>query len=128
MDRGETAWMVFSKTNDQYAGHAFTGNWHSTWYAFAADFGIPSMIMWALFWLFILVRTYRGFRRNKLGAYAHALYSYYALTLFIAVVFSYTSGQTALTAMSTWITFGMILAIQNGVDETASTGKELTAA
>ncbi len=114
MDRGETSWMLFGGQTDQFEGHSYAGNWHSTWYAFACDFGLPAMVMWAFFMLFALVWTYRGFRLNGFGVYSHSVYMYYAFSLFTSAIFSYTSGHSAHSALGNWITWGFLLAIQNG--------------
>ncbi|MGI5867989.1 MAG: hypothetical protein ACOX9C_00900 [Kiritimatiellia bacterium] len=120
MDRGETSWIVFSGVGDLYSGHAYTGNWHSVWYAYACDFGLPAMFFWACFVLYAAVWTYRGFRTVVFGTYANTVYIYYAFALFLSLVFSYTSGHSAHTACGTWIAVGMLYAIQNGAEKKQS--------
>lgn len=115
MDRNETAWIAFSGSGDAFAGHAYVGNWHSTWYAFACDFGLPAMVMWAFFLVFALYWTFSGFRCRGFGEYSRASYFYFAYSLFISVIFSYTSGHSAYTSYGTWMIWGMLVAIQNGV-------------
>lgn len=114
MDRGETSWMNFSGISDLYAGHAYSGNWHSTWYAYACDFGLPAMVMWAFFMLYAVVWDYRGFRKVVFGDYANAVYIYYSFSLFFSLIFSYTSGHSAHTARDAWIVVGLLTAIRNG--------------
>lgn len=114
MDRGETSWMMFSGTGDGFEGHAYAGNWHSTWYAYACDFGLPAMFLWAGFMLYAVVWDYRGFRKVVFGDYANAVYIYYSFGLFLSLIFSYTSGHSAHTARDTWITVGLLYAIRNG--------------
>ena len=115
MDRGETSWVIFGSSGDAYAGHVFAGNWHSTWYAFAADFGLPAMFLWALFLFHALGSTYKGFQNLNFGDYSLSTYMYYSFSLFLTAIFSWTSGHSALTPLSTWFTCGMILAIKNGL-------------
>ncbi len=114
MDRGETSWMMFSGTGDGFEGHAYAGNWHSTWYAYACDFGLPAMFLWAGFMLYAVVWDYRGFRTVVFGDYASTVYVYYSFALFLSLIFSYTSGHSAHTARDAWIVVGLLTAIRSG--------------
>ena len=106
--------MNFSGISDLYAGHAYSGNWHSTWYAYACDFGLPAMVMWAGFMLYAVFWDYRGFRKVVFGDYASTVYVYYSFALFFSLIFSYTSGHSAHTARDAWIVVGLLYAIRNG--------------
>ena len=117
MDRGETSWMMFSGTGDAFGGHAYAGNWHSTWYAYACDFGLPAMFLWAGFMLYAVFWDYRGFRTKLFGLHANSVYIYYSLSLFLELIFSYTSGHSALTAMNIWLLAGFLTAIRNGAQD-----------
>ena len=116
MDRGETSWMLAQQGmgGEAISGHAYAGNWHSTWYAYACDFGLPAMVMWAFFMLYAVVWDYRGFRKVVFGDYANAVYIYYSFSLFLSLIFSYTSGHSAQSAQGAWITVGLLYAIRNG--------------
>lgn len=117
MDRGETTWMLSRQDMgaENLSGHAYSGNWHNTWYAFACDFGFPAMFMWAFFSGFVLIWTYGGLEIRGFGTYSATVYIYYSLMLFTSFIFSYTSGHSSKTSFNTWIIWGTILAIQNGV-------------
>lgn len=128
MDRSETSWVVFSSTTNLYEGHAFSGNWHSMWYAFACDFGLPAMFLWAFFMGYVLILIFRGFRRYRFGRFSLAVYMYYAMAVFLEAIFSYTSGHSALNAMSIWVTYGMILAVRNGLEDHKHVSLEANAA
>lgn len=128
MDREETIWMNTGGTTGVFEGHAVAGNWHSTWYAFACDFGLPAMILWALFLVCILRWIFLGFRRKTFGEFSLPVYSYYAFVIFLDAIFSYTSGHSGLTSFATWINWGMALAILNGrADRVPSVQREVTA-
>jgi hypothetical protein len=116
MDRGETSWMIARQEMGQetISGHAYSGNWHNTWYAFACDFGLPAMFMWAFFVFFVAIWAYKGLRICGFGKYSSSVYIYYSLMLFTSLIFSYTSGHSSKSSLNTWIVWGTLLAIQNG--------------
>jgi hypothetical protein len=121
MDRGTTSWIIGRQGMGEttFSGHAYAGNWHSTWYAFAADFGLPAMFLWGLFMFFVLVWTYRGFNIPSIGVYPRAVYLYYAFGFYTSAIFSYTSGHSAQTALYGWFTWGFLIALQNGMRDRA---------
>ena len=123
MDRGMTIWIGSSVTGERFSGHAYAGNWHSAWYAYACDFGLPALFMWGGFMLYAVVWDYRGFRKVVFGDYANAVYIYYSFSLFFSFVFSYTSGHSAHTARDVWIVVGLLTAIRNGVSDHANEQK-----
>lgn len=115
MDRAETSWVVFSSQSRNYtAGHAFSGNWHSTWYAFAADFGIPCAVLWGVFLLYSLVVGFKAARQIPPWTYAGGCCLYFVMAMFLDAAFSYTSGHSSYSSMSAWRIFGMFLAVRNG--------------
>ena len=115
MNFGETAWMNFGGSNtDLFIGHAYAGNWHSTWYAYAADFGIPCMLLWALFTLYLIRYVFRACRTVTMGVWLPTCCLFYGFRLLVDICFSYTTGHSATTSMTTWIPYGMLLAIVNG--------------
>ena len=120
MNRSETAWMVFNTGTNVFEGHAFSGNWHNTWYAFACDFGLPAMLMWLLFMFFVLFWTYQGFNHQGFGDYSMSVYMLYSFLIFNSAIFSYTSGHSASSSHTTWIMWGILIAIQNGVQDQES--------
>ena len=115
MNYKETAWMHFggAKT-DIFVGHAYAGNWHSTWYAYAADFGIPCMILWLLFTLYMIRYAYRACRTVTIGVWLPTCCLFYAMRILVDIAFSYTSGHSATTTLSTLISYGTLLAIVGG--------------
>lgn len=118
MDRSETSWIVSGGALDDFSEeHAFSGNWHSTWYAFAADFGIPCAIFWGVFMLYALTIGFKTVRSIPPWTYAGACSLYYVMSIYLDTLFSYTSGHSSLTAMGEWLIFGMVLAIRNGARE-----------
>ena len=121
MDRAETSWVVFSSMSRNFTGgHAFSGNWHNTWYAFAADFGIPCAVLWGVFLLYSLVVGFKAARQIPPWTYAGACCLYYVMSMFLDATFSYTSGHSSYSSMSVWRIFGMVLAIRNGYRDAQS--------
>ena len=99
---------------DVAAGFGYGASWHSAWYAYAADFGLPCVFLWALFSFSVLRFAFRSCRTVVVGTYLPACCRYYALTRFISMAFSYTSGHSASTTMDWFISFGIMLALVNG--------------
>ena len=118
MNANETVWMNFGRgLSSQFAIHAYSGNWHSAWYAYAADFGIPCMVLWFLFFACSLCYAYRAPRVVILGRFLPTCCLYYSFHLFITAVFSYTSGHSSTTTINTFLSYGMLLAIVRGYRE-----------
>jgi hypothetical protein len=117
----EIQWIKFGGgLTNLYAGHAYSGNWHSTWYAYAADFGLPCVLFFAVFFLYVLRYAWIGSREVVAGTFLPACCLYYSLSLFVSAAFSYTSGHSAKTMLSTCIMYGMLLAIVRGYRESRS--------
>lgn len=115
MNFSETSWIQFGGGfTSQFAGHAYAGNWHSTWYAYAADFGLPCMVFYALFFLYMLRYAWLGCREVVEGTHRPACCLYYAMTLFVSAAFSYTSGHSARTLLGHCLIYGMLLALVRG--------------
>lgn len=115
MRLGETAWINFGGgLTSLFASHAYSGNWHSTWYAYAADFGIPCMILWLLFNVYVVWFAYKACRTIPQGTYLSACCLYFSFLIYLDFAFSYTSGHSAVTTMTHFIHYGMILALFNG--------------
>lgn len=112
MSIDQTSWILFGGGRTSlFASHAYAGNWHSTWYAYAADFGIPCMVLWLFFSLYVLAFSYRACRRVVIGRYLPACCLYYSMVFFVDDIFSYLSGHSANTTMKHFICYGMLLAI-----------------
>lgn len=115
IDIHELAWYLsLGATHQVGSGHAISGNWHSTWYGFAADFGIPCMVFWAFFNAYALVFAFKACRLVRVGTFLPACCMFFSLVLFTDFAFSYTSGHSAVTPLSTWLTYGMLLAVVRG--------------
>lgn len=118
MNLEETVWINFGRGyTSSFAGHAYSGNWHSTWYAFAADFGIPCMVFYALFFLYVLRYCWKASHEVVEGTYLPACCLYYSLAFFVSAAFSYTSGHSARTLLGHCIMYGLLLAIVHGYRE-----------
>ncbi len=115
MDFNETAWIHFGggRTN-MYESHAYAGNWHSTWYGYAADFGIPCAVLWLLFFLYVLRYSFRACRLVVVGRYLPTCCLYYSIGFFVEAVYSYMTGHSAHTTMDDFIAYGLLLAVVRG--------------
>jgi hypothetical protein len=115
MDLNETSWILFGggKTS-LFAGHAYAGNWHSAWYAYAADFGIPCMLLWAFFELYVLRYAFRSCRVVTIGRFLPTCCLYYSLWFFVDAAFSYTSGHASTTTFQNFVNYGLLMAVVRG--------------
>lgn len=113
----ETSWLISSTTGgSDGVDYARTGSWHSTWYAFAADFGLPCMFLWALFMVQLVWYSFRAAGIVVRGVYLPTCCLYFIFNFFIEIAFSYTSGHSALTSIGFFSQFGCLLAIVRGYE------------
>lgn len=110
MDLETTAWGLGGRFG-RYEGHAYTGNWHSTWYAFAADFGIPCMLLFAWFFLKATAFEIRQCRLIRPDTFAFVLMVFYATETLCTLAFSYTSGHSAMSFSKLCENYGWAIAI-----------------
>ena len=115
MNLDETVWMNFGHGyTGMYAGHAYSGNWHSTWYSYAADFGVPCLVFWCIFQMYYLWYALKACRLVVSGRYLPACCIYFSLSCFLAFTFSYTTGHSAVTTLEEWVKYGLLIAIVRG--------------
>lgn len=114
MNRMEMSWVVHRDVGVDYEGHALAGNWHSTWYSYACDFGIPCLVLWVIFTFYYLFYVVKVVKKSSELRYTHSCALYYALFFFTEFCFSYTSGHSSLTTFKTWVQLGVVIAIYNG--------------
>lgn len=118
MNREDTRWILFGRGRTSlFAGHAFSGNWHSAWYAYAADFGLPCMVFWGVIVLYLIQYAFHACRTVTNGVWLPTCCMYFALRILVDIVFSYTSGHSATTTMGTCMQYGMLLALVRGYQE-----------
>ena len=118
MNLSETSWMLFGGgLTGLYAGHAYAGNWHNAWYAYAADFGIPCLVLWSIFVIYMLVFIFRTARIIVPGSWLFVCCLFYMLRILVDLAFSYTTGQAATTSITMWTEYGMLLAVVRGIHE-----------
>lgn len=111
---GEASW-VLSRENNEYAGHALTGNWHNVWLGIAADFGIPCSVFFAVFYGCALVYAYRNIRIFRQGTWLETMYMFMFLRLALLLLNSFFSGgHSAKTPEEAFLWFGFCLALING--------------
>lgn len=117
MERETTSWIVFSEgvgADSLFEGHAFSGNWHNLWYAFACDFGIPCLVFFGLFVLYLLVYVFKSFPSCVGNEYMSACYLFYAYNLLSRFVFASVAGHSSVSLQDIFIKYGFVLAIANG--------------
>ena len=115
-DAREAIWMN-SLGTDLYGGHAFTGNWHSVWYSFACDFGLPCAILFAIPFIYMLFYSFKILRQSRYGSWAFICILFFTYTFYLAVIFSYTSGHSSKTTMGFMYNLGMLVALSNGLKQ-----------
>lgn len=116
MDFREAVWMNSNKS-DFYGGHAYAGNWHSTWYAFACDFGLPCMILFIFPFVYSLVYSYKLLKKCKYGSWSFVCVLYYSFSLYIFAIFSYTTGHSSGSTTTILFNIGILTALGNGLKQ-----------
>lgn len=117
MDFRETVWIVGQDVGVNYYVHAYSGNWHSTWYAYACDFGLPCAILFAIPFLYMLFYSFKVLKQCKYGSWSFACVLFYSLQVYIFSIFSYTSGHSAGSTVSIMYYLGFLVALDNGIKQ-----------
>ena len=118
MSREDTRWILFGRGRTSlWAGHAYAGNWHNAWYAYAADFGIPCLVFWTLFVLYLIYYAIRAARTVVNGTWLPVCCLFYVFRILVDLLFSYTTGHSATTSQTIWTEYGMLLAVVRGYQE-----------
>ena len=112
----EAIWIKSMKS-DLYGGHAFTGNWHSAWYAYACDFGVPCAIGYYLALIFMMFHSIKVLKQTQYGSWTFVCILFFTLSVYISAIFSYTSGHSANTTVGFMYNLGMIVALANGIKQ-----------
>lgn len=116
MDFRETVWIDSSGT-DFYGGHAYAGNWHSTWYAYACDFGLPAAILFGFALLYWLIYAGRVIKKTRYGSWSFTCVMLFVLNMYVESIFSYTSGHSSFTTFTFMYLIGMLVALENGLKQ-----------
>jgi hypothetical protein len=72
------------------------------------------MVLWGFFILHVIRFAYRACRTVTTGIWLPTCCLYFSFRLLVDIAFSYTSGHSATTSMTTWIPYGILLAIVGG--------------
>lgn len=86
----------------QISGITAGGNWHTTWLGIGADFGLPAVLFWAFWCIYVTrmsLRTARGLPR---GTMRKILASFLFLMCCRMLMRSWTSGHSAEIVMDFW--------------------------
>lgn len=116
MDFREAAWVISARSN-LFEGHAFAGNWHSTWYAYACDFGLPCMSLFVFPFLYSLIYSYKLVKKCRYGSWSFVCVLYYSFSLYIFAIFSYTSGHSSGSTNALLFNMAMLVALDNGLKQ-----------
>lgn len=115
MDTEAAVWShsetVFS---GQFQGHVDAGAWHSAWYAYAADFGVPCLLLFVALVVCEVRYSWRAVHTVVRGHYFPICIVYFTILLFLEIFFAYTTGHSAFTYREHCIWFGIIVALARG--------------
>ena len=115
MDLENTRWLNYGGGySSLFIGHAYAGNWHSMWLAYACDFGFPGLVFAVLFWLCVVRFIITGNRMVSHGVFLPACFLFFSYQLLVALAFSWVSGHASHSTCDTWIRYGMLIALFNG--------------
>ena len=118
ISREEIIWIHFGGgRTGLFASHAFSGNWHGLWLAFAADFGLPGAFLWGLCYLSIIVYAAKAVRFVTQGVWLPTCCLYFSISFLIGLLFSWTSGHSSSSMLDIFWMFGFLLAVVRGYQE-----------
>lgn len=124
MDLEDTRWLNFGGGySSLFAGHAYAGNWHSMWLAYACDFGFPGLFFAIFLWVYLFRFILHGNRLVARGVFLPACFLFFSYQLLVALAFSWVSGHASHSTCDTWIRYGMLLALFNGYRSCCSSGE-----
>ena len=110
-----TRWMHFGGGyTGLYASHAYAGNWHNMWLAYACDFGLLGLALAICFWLWLVRFIILSNRAIVAGEYLPACVLFFSYALLESLVFSWVAGHASVSTYETWLRYGMLLALVNG--------------
>ena len=115
MNLENTRWMNFGGGyTSSYALHAYAGNWHNMWLAYACDFGLPGLCFAVFLWFWLLRFVFRENRMISCGVYLPACFLFFSFELLVSLVFSWVAGHASHSTYETLIRYGLLLALANG--------------
>lgn len=91
---------------------AIGSQWHNTWLGFAADFGIPASVFWAIFLLQAVRVGYLTQQQVRPPDWRGNLAGIFFLIFVFEVAKSWTSGHSALTPYGYWWMYGVLVALR----------------
>lgn len=114
MTREEAAWLDTHNERTFFEGMAYAGNWHNIWLSYAADLGIPAMILWGIFVLRSLRFCFKSAWTLPFSPYAKACYLFFAYQFLCEIAMSWFSSSAPTASVQIWTRFGLLIAIANG--------------
>jgi hypothetical protein len=94
---------------------ALGSSWHNTWLGIWADFGLPAVIFWAMFWIQSVAVGHQVYRRTIHGSVYRTLAMMILLYFIGDILRSWTSGHSADDPFTRWWMYGVILSIAAGL-------------
>ena len=128
MDMETAVWLYGMNFSGQYTGHAFSGNWHGAFWAYAADFGIPCLVFYLLLVWSGLRFALRYAPMFPAKSFQSACFLYYAMAFVHQALVMFTSGHSSISTEMAFLNLGMMVAVMNGVVNTEETRPALTLA
>lgn len=114
LSREETIWLTSLERNHSFRAMAYSGNWHNIWLSYAADLGIPAMLMWGVFVLCVTVFCFKNVQVLPLLPYQRYCFLFFSMQLLGLFAFSWVSTAAPSSSIHIWVRFGFLLAIANG--------------
>ena len=101
----------------QHSGHAVARNWHSLVHAYPADFGLPALLFFLIFYVKLLKTTINISWKYLpvVNTYTSAMLTYCSLQILSACFYMTTGGHSALSTQGIFFRFALFIAISNGI-------------
>jgi O-antigen ligase len=94
---------------------ALGSSWHNTWLGIWADFGLPAVLFWAVFWIQAIRTGFRVYQGSKHGTASRTLGLMILLYFIGDILRSWTSGHSADDPFTRWWMYGVILSLATGL-------------
>jgi hypothetical protein len=90
---------------------ALGSSWHNTWLGIWADFGLPAVLFWAMFWVQAVFIGFWVYRRTPHGSAFRTLAMMILLYFIGDILRSWTSGHSANDPFTRWWMYGIMLCL-----------------
>ena len=105
---------------------ALGSQWHNRWLAYAADFGIPALIIAVVAYLLVICRSWWALPRLPAGSLRQTMVMFILISAVTDVVFARAGGHSALDVFGRWWMYGVLVGIAHTIKRQRDVSTEPT--